>query len=312
MHLLITGGCGYVGTLLVSQLIKEKHRVRVVDNQWFGNYLPENTNLENIKEDIRNLSVEHLKDIDTVIHLANIANDPSVKLNELLSWEVNVLATQQLADLSLRSGVKHFIYASSGSVYGIKDEKNVTEDLELVPISAYNKTKMVSERILISYKNEMKVHCIRPATVCGYSPRMRLDLTVNMLTFQALKNKEIKVFGGDQIRPNIHIKDMVAAYMFFLNHDELPSGFYNAGFENLSVLKIAEKINKKINSDIKITSSNDKRSYRLDSSKLIAKGFEPKYSINDAIEENIKMYKNKTLVEKKSFYNVGWMEELNI
>ena len=146
--------------------------------------------------------------------MANIANDPAVDLNPNLSWEVNVLAGQQLADRAIRNDVKQFIFASSGSVYGIKDEEKVTEDLKLVPISVYNKTKMIAERVFMSYQNEMQIHCIRPATVCGLSPRMRLDVSVNMLTYQALKNKKITVFGGKQTRPNIHIKDMANVQTF--------------------------------------------------------------------------------------------------
>ena len=135
----------------------------------------------------------NLKDFDTIIHLANIANDPAVELNPTMSWEINVLASQQIADKAVRDGVEHFIFASSGSVYGIKEEHKVTEDLELVPLSVYNKTKMVAERVFLSYANQMKVHCLRPATVCGLSPRMRLDVAVNMLTFQALQKGEITV-----------------------------------------------------------------------------------------------------------------------
>ena len=178
--------------------------------------------------------------MNTIIHLANIANDPAVEL--LTSWEVNVLAGQQLIDKASRSGIKHFIFASSGSVYGIKDEEKVTEDLPLVPISVYNKTKMVAERVFLSYSDKMQVHCIRPATVCGLSPRMRLDVSVNMLTFQALKNKRITVFGGMQTRPNIHVKDMANVYKHFIENPDISSGCYNAGFENLEIIEIAIKL----------------------------------------------------------------------
>merc|ERR1711991_406465 len=142
----------------------------------------------------------------TIIHLANIANDPTVAMDPELSWNINVLGTHTLIDKASRAGVEHFIFGSSGSVYGIKDEPNVVEDMELVPISTYNKTKMVAERVIMSYSKNLKVHCIRPATVCGYSPRMRLDISVNLLTMQALKKGEITVLGGSQTRPNINIK----------------------------------------------------------------------------------------------------------
>ena len=218
MNILVTGGCGYKGSVLIPKLLKEGHKVINLDTQWFGNYLVKSPNLVNIKQDIRNLSLEIFKDVDSIIHLANIANDPAVILNPALSWEVNVLASQQLADKAIRAGVKQIIFASSGSVYGVKNEPKVTEDLELVPISVYNKTKMVAERVFLSYQNRIKIHCIRPATVCGISPRMRLDVAVNLLTYQALQNGFINVLGGSQTRPNIHIRDMVNVYCHFLNN----------------------------------------------------------------------------------------------
>ena len=215
MRIFITGGCGYVGTVLTRELLKDGHDLVVLDTQWFGNYLEKHDNLKIIKGNVQDLSNIDLKGIESVIHLANIANDPGVELNQTLSWEVNALVSQQLAEKAIDAGVKQFIYASSGSVYGVKEENEVTEDLSLVPISAYNKTKMVSERVLYSYRDDLKVHCIRPATVCGYSPRMRLDVSVNMLTMQALTSKKIRVFGGKQTRPNINIHDMVRVYKHF-------------------------------------------------------------------------------------------------
>ena len=312
MRILITGGCGYVGTILTEKLLQEDLNVTVVDTQWFGNYLIKHKNLLNIKDDIRNIEINFLKNFDVVIHLANIANDPSVDLNPTLSWEVNVLAMHQLADYSVRAGVKQFIYASSGSVYGIKEEPNVTEDLILVPISVYNKTKMVAERVLLSYKDEMSVHCIRPATVCGWSPRMRLDVSVNMLTMQALKNKKITVFGGDQTRPNIHIKDLVSVYVHFLENPKIESGCYNAGFENISILDIANTINSIIPSEIIISESNDPRSYRQDSSKLLKTGYQQKFYVKDAITEIIEKYDQGLLEDKPNFYTVNWMKKLNL
>ena len=238
MNILITGGCGYKGSVLTPILLNEGHCITVVDTQWFGNNLKPHPNLIILKQDIRNLNKIPMEGIETIIHLANIANDPAVELNPTLSWEINVLAGQQLADMAVRAKVKQFIYASSGSVYGVKDEPEVTEDLPLVPISVYNKTKMVAERIFLSYQKEMKVQNIRPATVCGWSPRMRLDVSVNMLTLQALKNGRITVFGGQQTRPNIHIQDMARIYKHFLQNQDIPSGCYNAGFENISILDI--------------------------------------------------------------------------
>ena len=273
MHILITGGCGFTGTLLTNDLINLGHKVTVIDTQWFGNYLLAKKNLKVIKGDIREYKKIPLKNVDSIVHLASIANDPSVELNPRLSWEVNVLATQKLVESAIINKVKHFIFASSGSVYGVKKEKEVTEELSLVPISTYNKTKMIAERILKSYEKDIKVHCIRPATVCGFSPRMRLDVSVNMLTFQALKYKSMTVFGGKQIRPNIHIKDLVNVYKHFIFNQNLPVGFYNAGFENLKIIDIARKIAKIIPSKIVIKKNNDPRSYRQNSNKLIASGF---------------------------------------
>ena len=312
MKILVTGGCGYKGSILIPKLLDEGYQVINVDNQWFGNYLPQHKNLTNLKKDIRDIEAIPMSNIDSIIHLANIANDPAVELNPTLSWEINVLASQQLADKAVRNNVKQFIFASSGSVYGIKSEPNVTEDLPLIPISTYNKTKMVAERIFLSYRDEMKIHCIRPATVCGVSPRMRLDVSVNMLTYQALKYGEITVFGGDQTRPNIHIKDMINVYLHFLKNRNLATGCYNAGFENISILDIAKLVTKNIDAKLKITNSNDPRSYRLDSSKLLKVGFEPRYDIAYAIDEFINMYNNNIIQNTKSSYTVNWMKKLKI
>ena len=246
MRILILGGCGYIGTKLVQRLILDKkNHIIVYDIQWFGNYLEKKRNLKVVKGDIRNIPDKIFKKIDVVVHLANIANDPGVELNRNLSWEVNVLATLNVIKKSIKFNVKKFIFSSSGSVYGIKKEKNVTEKLSLVPISTYNKTKMIAERILFSFKDKINIFSVRPATVCGYSPRMRLDVTVNNLTFQALENNIIKVFGGNQIRPNIHINDLCRIFEHFILRKKLKSGVYNAGFENLSINKIAKKIAKK-------------------------------------------------------------------
>ena len=312
MNILITGGCGYTGTLLTNDLINKGRKLTVVDTQWFGNYLAPNKNLKIIKLDIRNHDKVPLKNIDTVVHLANIANDPSVELNSKISWEVNVLATQKLIENAIKNKVKHFIFASSGSVYGIKKEKEVTEDLPLVPISTYNKTKMIAERVLQSYENKIKLHCIRPATVCGFSPRMRLDVSVNMFAFQALKFKSISIFGGQQIRPNIHIKDLTNVYKHFISNPSLPSGFYNAGFENLKIIDIARKVTKIIPANIIIKKNKDLRSYRQNSNKLISTGFVKKFSVEDAIIELKKKYETKQFTENKKCYTVERMKELNL
>ena len=312
MKILVTGGCGYKGSVLVPLLLADGHEVLSVDTQWFGNYLPEHPNLTNLQLDIRDTDSIPLEGVEAIIHLANIANDPAVELNPTLSWEVNVLAGQQLADRAVRAGVKQFIFASSGSVYGVKDEPNVTEDLTLVPISVYNKTKMVAERVFLSYQDQMQVHCIRPATVCGVSPRMRLDVSVNMLSYQALKNGKITVFGGDQTRPNIHIQDIANVYRHFLTKPDIASGCYNAGFENISILDIAEQVKSKIGAEIVVSASNDPRSYRQDSSKLLATGFQPSHSVADAISEIADAFHQNSLPDGDSCYTVKWMQGLKL
>lgn len=310
--ILVTGGCGYVGSVLVNKLLKKEASVVVFDTQWFGNYLEKNNKLEIIKDDIRNIDKYNLTEYDKIVHLANIANDPGVELNPSLSWEVNVLASHQIMDKINNSSIDQIIYASSGSVYGVKEEENVTEELSLVPISIYNKTKMVSEKVLLSFKDKFKIHCIRPATVCGLSPRMRLDVSVNMLTFQALKNKVMTIHGGQQVRPNIHISDLTNAIIHFLENKNIESGVYNAGFENLSILDIANRVKEKVKSEIKILPVNDIRSYRLNSDKLINTGFKKTSSVNDAIDEIVKNFNNGKLTEKDSYYTVKWMKHLNI
>jgi len=312
MKILVLGGCGFVGTVLTQTLLAEGHYVTVVDIQWFGNYLAEHKNLKVIKEDIRNVDNIQMEGVDAIIHLANIANDPCGELNSKLAWEVNVLATMHLVEHAISNKVKQFIYASSGSVYGVKEEPEVTEQLSLVPISDYNKTKMISERVLMSYRDEILIQCVRPATVCGYSPRMRLDLSVNMLTIQALANGKITVLGGSQIRPNIHIKDMVAVYLYLLKMGDKIEGIYNAGFENISILDIAKKIVIHIPAEIVISESNDPRSYRLCSNKLFAMGFKQKYSIDDAIKELAEEFRTGNLKNEDRWYNIRTMKKFKL
>ncbi len=312
MRILVTGGCGFTGSVLTSELLSEGHEVTVVDTQWFGNYLGDHSNLQIIEADVRNTAGLPVDGIQAIVHLANIANDPGVELNPTLSWEVNVLATQQLADRAVRAGVGHFVYASSGSVYGVKDEPRVTEDLELVPISAYNKTKMVAERVLLSYADAMQVHCVRPATVCGVSPRMRFDVSVNLLTLQALRDGNMTVFGGDQVRPNIHIDDIVAVYSHFLDHPELPSGAYNAGFENISIASLAEMVAAETGASIEVSESNDPRSYRQDSSRLLDTGFTPKRDVHGAIVDIMSAYRSGAIEDRDEWHTVRWMNQLGL
>tara|TARA_Y100000589_G_scaffold329380_1_gene375721 strand:- start:5712 stop:6656 length:945 start_codon:yes stop_codon:yes gene_type:complete len=309
VKILITGGDGYKGSVLIKKLLKEGYQVFNYDNQWFGSYNKCHPSLKSYKCDIRDIDNISMEGIDAVIHLANIANDPSVDLNPTLSWEVNVLAGQRLIEKACKNNVKQFIYASSGSVYGIKEEEKVTEELDLIPISTYNKTKMIAERVFLSYKDRINVVCLRPATVCGLSPRMRLDVAVNLLTFQALSIGKINVLGGSQIRPNIHIDDITDLYLYIIQNSSLfESGFYNAGFENISILEIAKIINSKIKCEIIIKPSNDPRSYRQDSTKILEKGFKPKKSVEKAIIEIINSYQKGELKDMPQWHTVNWMK----
>jgi nucleoside-diphosphate-sugar epimerase len=307
MKVLVTGACGYKGTVLVPKLLNRGHEVIAFDIMWFGNFLTDHPKLQVVQGDVRDIDIIELSGVDAIIHLSSVANDPCGDLDPKLTWEISALATMQLADKAVRKGVKHFLYASSGSVYGVKEEAQVTEGLELKPISEYNKTKMVAERVLLSYGNEMVVQIIRPATVCGYSPRMRLDVSVNMLTMQALTKGKITVFGGDQTRPNIHIDDITDTYLFMLDHPEF-TGVYNAGFENISILDIAERVTHHVPAEIVVTASNDPRSYRVNSDRLLATGFRPKKTVADAIREIIEKYRAGVLKDEDRFHNLKWMQ----
>jgi len=310
MKILLTGGCGYIGTNLTEALLDLGHYVTVVDIMWFGNYLNPHKNLNIIQSDIRDIDAIPMKGIDTVMHLANIANDPTGDLNARLTWEVNALSSKFLIEKAIENNVKQFIFASSGSVYGIKEESQVTEDLPLVPITDYNKTKMISESVLLSFRDEITLNIVRPATVCGYSPRMRLDLSVSLLTMHALTKGKITVFGGKQIRPNIHMNDMVSVYLHLLNLDSKDAGIYNAGFENISILDIANKVCNQIPSEIVVTESDDPRSYRLNSDKLLKTGFRPKWNVENGIQEVIKAYKEGQLDVEDRYYNMKVMMKL--
>jgi nucleoside-diphosphate-sugar epimerase len=306
MNILLTGACGFKGNVLAPKLLAAGHKVTGLDIMWFGNDLAPHPNLEVIKFDVRESEKLDLSKFDTIIHLSSVANDPCGDLDPKLTWEISCLATMRLADKAVRQGVKQFIYASSGSVYGLKDEDQVTEDLELVPLSEYNKTKMVAERVLLSYANDMAVQIVRPATVCGLSPRMRLDVAVNMLTMQALTKGAITVLGGEQTRPNIHIDDITDLYMFLLDRPDV-QGVYNAGFENLSILQIAEMIAARIQTRIDVQPSNDPRSYRVNSDKLLATGFKPKKTVSDAINEIANAFDAGKLKDEDRFYCLKWM-----
>jgi len=314
MNFLVTGGCGYIGTEITDYLLSKNHKVTVIDNLWFGRNHAKHINLKIIKEDVRNFDKINIKNIHTIIHLANIANDPTVELNPTLSWETNVLASKIIAEHAIKNKVKKIIFFSSGSVYGVKKEKKVTEDLKLNPISIYNKTKMIAERVFLSYKNKIDIKCLRPATVSGFSKRLRLDLTVNKLTFDAFYKKKIFVEGGSQIRPTVNLKDIIRVVDHLLfNKKKLKHNIYNMGFENLSIMQVAKRIQKKTGAKLIIKKKIDIRSYRQDSSRLIKTGFKPRFSIDDSIDELIFQFsQTKPNQFGKNNFNLIKMKKLNV
>ena len=323
MKILVTGGCGYKGHVLVPKLLARGEEVIAFDIQWFGNYLEPHSNLTVIKVDVREIDSIPLAGVDCIIHLSSIANDPCGDLNPQLTWEVSALATMQLADKAKRLGIKRFIYASSGSVYGVKEELQVTEDLELKPISEYNKTKMVAERVLLSYQDDMVVQIIRPATVCGYAPRQRLDVSVNILTNHAVNKNKITVFGGDQLRPNLHVKDYCDAVELFLEapSEKIRDEIFNIGYQNMAISDIAQLVKKVVEEEfpekgdigIVTTPSDDNRSYHINSDKIKrALGFSPKHSIEEAIHDLCDAFKGGKLpnsFEDDTYFNLKQLKK---
>ena len=310
MNILVTGGNGYIGNKLIPELLKANHKVYSLDINLFGDYLIKHKNLTKLKIDIRDINNLSIKKIDCIIHLASISNDPMAELDKNLSWETSALGTMELMNFALKKKVKRIIYASSGSVYGIKTQKNVTEKLDLKPISLYNKVKMISERVILSYKKDIEVFIVRPATVCGFSRRMRFDVSVNALTFSALRSKKIKVNGGSQIRPNIHINDLVRLYIFLLKKNKKYAGIYNAGFENLSIINLAKKIKKIVPSKVILYKKNfDPRSYRINSNKLLKIGFKPKYNVEQAIIDMKNKFQKSELKDNPRFHSIKWLKK---
>jgi nucleoside-diphosphate-sugar epimerase len=323
--ILITGGAGYVGTLLSEQLSK-KYNIIVYDTFWFGDYI-KSKKIIKIKGDIRDTNkLKSIKQkIDIVIHLACISNDVSFELNEKLSEEINYNCFENLVEHFKKIGVRRFINASSSSVYGFSNSPNVDEDHPLVPLTLYNKFKGLCEPILFKYhSDEFTCINVRPATLCGFSPRLRLDLSVNILTHHATKNKLIRVFGGSQMRPNLHIKDMCNFYEFLLEKDQNLVGnkTFNVSDQNISIEDIALKIQeifktkKNINIEIEKTPSNDdKRSYYLNSDRVKKLGFELKHSVDEAIIELSEILNKSNYYdsfENNLYYNVKRLKELKI
>jgi nucleoside-diphosphate-sugar epimerase len=294
----------------VPKLLKKNIKIIAIDTQWFGNYLIEHKNLKNIKKNILDISEKDLDGVNIIIHLASIANDPMGDLVQNLTWEYSCIGTMKLMELAIKKKVSRFIFASSASVYGIKKDKKVTETLSLEPISIYNKAKMITERTILSYSDKINISIIRPATVCGVSPRMRFDVSVNMMAYQALKNSRMTVFGGQQTRPNIHIDDLLDIYILFFSKNKKFNGIFNAGFENLKIIDIAKKVQKLIPSKIDVIKNNiDIRDYRIDSSKLLSLGFKPKKNVNIAIAEILETYSGKIKNVDKKTFSIKWLQK---
>lgn len=309
-HVLVTGGFGYKGSVLVPKLLAKGYEVTVLDTSWFGQHIENHPNMKFIRGDLRDLV--WIPKCDAIIHLAGIANDPCGELDSKLTWEVNVLAHNNLCRLAAEQRIEKFIYASSASVYGIQGNKPVDEYSPMAPVSDYNKTKQCAERVLLSYKGEMCIQIVRPATICGYSPRMRLDVVVNMLTMNALLDNEIVVQTPDLYRPHCHIQDVTDLYIWLLENIHF-SGVWNAGFVNETIMETALKIGHKVGCEVKraihIPTKYDKRSYLVDSSRVLADGFTPTHTVDNAIDEIVAMYRAGTLTNDPRWRNLFWMQE---
>ena len=323
-NIFITGGAGYVGSALVPRLLTEGYKVTVLDLMIYGqNVIKPHKNLKIIKGDIRdqNLIKKNVVNTDAVIHLACISNDPSFELNPTLGKSINLDAFEPLVKISKESCIKRFIFASSSSVYGIKKEKNVNEEMKLEPLTDYSKFKAECEKVLKKYQSsDFTTVTIRPATVCGFAPRQRLDLVVNILTNLAYHKRSITVFGGNQLRPNIHIDDMVEAYLLLLKtpNNKIAGKTFNAGYENFSVEKLSLDVKSVIGDDVKLVFSktDDNRSYHISSEKIRNElGFVPKKNIRDAAQDLKNAFEKKVLentLENEIYFNIKRMKTLNL
>ncbi len=323
---LLTGGAGYVGTQLVPKLLAAGHTVRVLDLFLFGDDVFDGINdprLEIVKGDIRDLPLvkRSMQGVDAVIHLACISNDPSFELDPNLGKSINYDCFGPMVDYAKDAGVKRFVYASSSSVYGIKDEEHVTESLSLQPLTDYSKFKAMCEDVLMAKREPgFATLILRPATVCGYSRRQRLDVIVNILTNHAYNNRKIRVFGGKQIRPNIHIEDMTDLYVQSLAWDAaaIDGGIYNAGYFNQAVDELAEVVRRRVGDDVQVAvePTDDNRSYRVDSSKIKRElGWSADRSIDQAVDDLLAAFKGGKLPNAMSdprYFNIKTMQQVGL
>jgi nucleoside-diphosphate-sugar epimerase len=323
----VTGGAGYVGAALVPALLEAGYGVKVFDLYLYGDDVLDavkgNPRLEQIKGDIRDrkLLERVIPGCDAVIHLACISNDPSFELDPGLGKSINYDAFIDLVKVSKASGVKRFIYASSSSVYGIKPNQNVTEDLPLEPLTDYSKYKAMCEEVLTKERAPgFTVLTVRPSTVCGYSSRLRLDVVVNILTNNAINSRKIKVFGGEQMRPNLHIDDMVRLYVEALGWpaEKIDGKIYNVGYHNFKVREIAEMVRNVVGPDIEIitTPTDDNRSYHVSSARIQRDlGFSAQRSLEDAVRDLQNAFKANLIPNSMTddrYYNIKRMQRLKL
>ena len=323
-NICVTGGAGYLGSKLVPKLLDEGYHVNVLDLMIYGKeVLPKHKNLKIFEGDIRDQKIlnESIKGVDILIHLACISNDPSFELNPKLGKSINLDAFEPMVKIAKNEGVSRFIYASSSSVYGIKNEKNVVEDMSLNPLTDYSRYKADCEKILLKYNSEDFVTTItRSATLCGFAPRQRLDVIVNIFANHGYHNKRINIYGGKQLRPNIHIDDIVRFYSLLIKADKkkINCEIFNVGGKNHSVQEIAEIAQKELGSDIKLNKihSDDNRSYHISSKKVKEiLNFDVKFNIDHAIRDLQKVFEKKILInplDNEFYFNIKRMKNISL
>jgi nucleoside-diphosphate-sugar epimerase len=304
MNILIIGGAGYIGTNLCNYLSQKGIRVTCLDTFWFGSFV--NKEVKKINADIRSFNFNKLGKFDCVINLAYLSNDPLCEVDARHTWESGPLSVYKILEFCKKKKIKKFIFASSGSIYGLKKEKKVTEELGLDPLTDYNKSKMICEKVVESYSKDLNTIIVRPATVCGASPRLRLDVVLNLFCYQAYFKKKISILGGKQTRPLVNIKDMVRSYEFFINKNL--KGCFNLGFENKTIKEIAQDVKKIIPCDLNILKSNDNRSYRINSDKILKAGFRPRFNSIDAIHELKNIFDNN-FKPSIANWNLNWLSK---